>query len=254
VRSPRRCSPSWSVPRSGCCAPCLPPSPTWTGAGCRATGERQGQAAGAPAAHRRGQPGPGRGRGRPDPGPRWRRRARQRRVRRHARHPSLRQEQGRRLPVGGQHQSPAGAEHPLPATRGIARRGQPSCMPTPADAASTTPTPSASWPAPGYGSSGPAGTPTPSMTPPSTAPRNASPPELDSGNSSAELPSARPSSAAVAPRCRPATTSLSAAMRWTPRVRRASRAQALGPAPRAGAAPAGANPRDRVVASEVEVK
>ena len=50
------------------------------------------------------------------------------------------------------------------------------------------PTPSPSWPAPGCGSSGPAGTPTPSMTPPSTAPRNASPPELDSGNSSATSP------------------------------------------------------------------
>jgi hypothetical protein len=31
-------------------------------------------------------------------------------------------------------------------------------------------------------------------------------------------------------------------MRWTPRARRASRAQALGPAPRAGVAPAGASP------------
>ena len=29
--SPPRCSPSWSAPRSGCCAPCWPPSPTSTG-------------------------------------------------------------------------------------------------------------------------------------------------------------------------------------------------------------------------------
>jgi hypothetical protein len=31
VGSPQTYSPSWSAPRSSCCAPCLPPSPTWTG-------------------------------------------------------------------------------------------------------------------------------------------------------------------------------------------------------------------------------
>jgi hypothetical protein len=61
-------------------------------------------------------------------------------------------------------------------------------MPTPADAASTTPTPSGSWPAPGFGSCGPAGTPTPPTTPPSMAVNSASPPELDSGNSSGGSP------------------------------------------------------------------
>jgi hypothetical protein len=58
----------------------------------------------------------------------------------------------------------------------------------PADAASTTHTRSGSSPAPGFGSCGPAGTPTPPTTRPATAPNNASPPELDSGNSSATSP------------------------------------------------------------------
>jgi transposase len=50
------------------------------------------------------------------------------------------------------------------------------------------PTPSASWLGPGCGSCGPAGTTTPSTTPPDTAQNGGSPPEVDSGNSSATSP------------------------------------------------------------------
>jgi transposase len=73
---------------------------------------------------------------------------------------------------------------PSPTTPGTPHRGPPSCMPTPAGAANITPTPSGSSPAPGSASCGPAGTPTPPTTPPTMAASNASPPELDSGNSS----------------------------------------------------------------------
>src|SRR5829696_2868566 len=77
---------------------------------------------------------------------------------------------------------------PLPTTPATAHRGRPGSTPTPADAASATLTRSGSWPAPGFGSCGPAGTPTPPTTPPSIAPNSASPPELDSGNSNAPWP------------------------------------------------------------------
>src|SRR5918998_476563 len=49
------------------------------------------------------------------------------------------------------------------------------CGATPVPAANATPTPTASWPAPGSASSGPAGTPTPPTTPSNTPPNNAPP-------------------------------------------------------------------------------
>jgi transposase len=74
---------------------------------------------------------------------------------------------------------------PSPTTPGTPHPGPPGCMPMPAGAASTTRMRSGSSLVLGCGSSGPAGTPTPPTTRPATAPNNASPPELDSGNSSA---------------------------------------------------------------------
>jgi hypothetical protein len=78
----------------------------------------------------------------------------------------------------------------LPATPGTAHPGRPRSTPTPAAAASTIPTPSASWLGPGCGSCGPAGTTTRSTTPPGTAQNGGSSPELDSGNSNATSPAA----------------------------------------------------------------
>ena len=64
-----------------------------------------------------------------------------------------------------------------PTTPATAHPGRPSSTPTPAPAANATPRPSASSDAPGCGSSGSAGTPTPLTTQPATAPNNASPPD-----------------------------------------------------------------------------
>jgi transposase len=89
---------------------------------------------------------------------------------------------GRWVPLGRQ---PASTNRAACLRRQLPARphpGPPSCMRTPAGAASTTHTRSGSSPVPGCASCGPAGTPTPPTTPPSIAPNNASPPELDSGN------------------------------------------------------------------------
>ena len=83
---------------------------------------------------------------------------------------------------------PATPLPPSPATPGTAHRRPRSTALTPAAAASTIPTPSASSLGPGSGSSGLAGTPTRPTTPPGTAQNGGSPPELDSGNSSATSP------------------------------------------------------------------
>jgi hypothetical protein len=101
-----------------------------------------------------------------------------------ARHPSLGQGQDRHLPVGRQHPGPQCPAH-LRQQLSAAHPGRPSSTPMPADAASTTLMRSASLAAPGSGSCGPAGTTTPPTTQSDMAPRSASPPELDSGNSSA---------------------------------------------------------------------
>lgn len=83
---------------------------------------------------------------------------------------------------------PAPPSQPSRTTPAYSHPGPQSSTPTPEHAANATPTPSASSPVHGYGSSGPAGTPTRPTIPPSTAPPTPSPPRLDSGNSSATSP------------------------------------------------------------------
>jgi hypothetical protein len=77
---------------------------------------------------------------------------------------------------------PAPPAPPSPTTLACSHPGPAGCTPTPAPAANATHTPPASSPAPGSGSSGPAGTPARPMIPTPTSPNSASrSPDLTQG-------------------------------------------------------------------------